>query len=188
MASGGAPGEDARAVAAADPEASTEQRRQRSRSSDFDSRTRARGAGRLASKRGTPFHDGEPLGAVLVTSCRGSRPDQALRHSPTCSGAWRIRARPRSLGAKPAHDAAAHLLFGQRLFSRQLLRHPELIDQLVLRGAAALIRERADLRADLGARLRALPRETWRPRSPSCRGSQRGELASPPTTSPARWT
>jgi glutamate-ammonia-ligase adenylyltransferase len=49
-------------------------------------------------------------------------------------------------------------LFGSSdYFSRQLLRHPELIDQLVLRGAAALIRERADLRADLGARLRALP-------------------------------
>src|SRR5205085_797739 len=40
--------------------------------------------------------------------------------------------------------------------SRQLLRHPELIDQLVLRGAAALVRERADLRDDLANRLRPL--------------------------------
>ncbi|HEY2030062.1 MAG TPA: bifunctional [glutamate--ammonia ligase]-adenylyl-L-tyrosine phosphorylase/[glutamate--ammonia-ligase] adenylyltransferase, partial [Myxococcales bacterium] len=49
-------------------------------------------------------------------------------------------------------------LFGSSDYlSRQLLRHPELIDQLVHRGSAPLVREMGDLRAELLGRLRALP-------------------------------
>src|SRR5207249_9735350 len=49
-------------------------------------------------------------------------------------------------------------LFGSSDFlSRSLLRHPELIDQLVHRGSAPLVREASDLRNDLTNRLAALP-------------------------------
>ncbi|HYR18543.1 MAG TPA: bifunctional [glutamate--ammonia ligase]-adenylyl-L-tyrosine phosphorylase/[glutamate--ammonia-ligase] adenylyltransferase, partial [Myxococcales bacterium] len=161
MASGGAPGEDARAVAAEDPEASTEQRAAALAELGFDQPdASAEELARLASKRGTPFHDGEPLGAVLVTELAAAPdPDQALRHLADLFGSL---ANPRAthdlLAQSPRTTRLLISLFGSSgYFSRQLLRHPELIDQLVLRGAAALIRERADLRADLGARLRALP-------------------------------
>ena len=82
MASGGAPGEDARASAAADPEATTEQRAAALAELGFDQPdASAEELARLASKRGTPFHDGEPLGAVLVTELAAAPdPDQALRH------------------------------------------------------------------------------------------------------------
>ncbi|HEY4886706.1 MAG TPA: bifunctional [glutamate--ammonia ligase]-adenylyl-L-tyrosine phosphorylase/[glutamate--ammonia-ligase] adenylyltransferase [Myxococcales bacterium] len=161
MASGGAPGEDARAAAAADPEATTEQRAAALAELGFDQPdASAEELARLASKRGTPFHDGEPLGAALVTELAAAPdPDQALRHLADLFGRLANPHATRELLAQsPRTTRLLISLFGSSdYFSRQLLRHPELIDQLVLRGAAALIRERADLRADLGARLRALP-------------------------------
>src|SRR6266850_2519354 len=161
MVAGGALGEDARAAAAADPEATTEQRAAALAELGFDQPdASAEELARLARKRGTPFHEGEPLGAALVTELAAAPdPDQALRHLADLFGRL---ANPRATGEllaqSPRTTRLLISLFGSSdFFSRQLLRHPELIDQLVLRGAAALIRERADLRADLGARLRALP-------------------------------
>src|SRR2546430_3038907 len=161
VASGGAPGEDARATAAADPEATTEQRAAALAELGFDQPdASAEELARLARKRGTPFQDPQPLGPALVMELAAAPdPDQALRHLADLFGSL---ANPRVTGELLAQSPRTTRLLGSLFgssdyLSRQLLRHPELIDQLVLRGSAALVRERADLPADLGNRLRAVP-------------------------------
>jgi glutamate-ammonia-ligase adenylyltransferase len=161
VASGEAPGEDRRTAAAADPEATAEQRAAALAELGFDQPdASAEELERLARKRGTPFHDAQPLGAALVTELAAAPdPDQALRHLADLFGRL---AHPRAtsdlLAQSPRTTRLLVSLFGSSdYFSRQLLRHPELIDQLVLRGAAALVRDRADLRKDVDARLAALP-------------------------------
>ncbi|MGE5048685.1 MAG: bifunctional [glutamate--ammonia ligase]-adenylyl-L-tyrosine phosphorylase/[glutamate--ammonia-ligase] adenylyltransferase, partial [Deltaproteobacteria bacterium] len=115
---------------------------------------------RLARKRGTPFHDPQPLGPALITELAAAPdPDQALRHLADLFGTLADpSATTRLLGQSPRTTRLLLSLFGSSDYlSRQLLRHPELIDQLVLRGAAALVRDKPDLQAELHARLRGLP-------------------------------
>ena len=114
---------------------------------------------RLAQKRGTPFQQAQPLGAALVTELAAAPdPDQALRHlADLYGGLVHPHATSELLAQSPRTTRLLISLFGSSDYlSRQLLTHPELIDQLVLRGAAALVRERADLRDDLANRLRPL--------------------------------
>jgi glutamate-ammonia-ligase adenylyltransferase len=157
----GAVGEDPRAAVAADPEATTEQRAAALSELGFDQpEASAEELARLARKRGTPFHEGKPLASTLVTELAAAPdPDQALRHLSDLFGRLaNPGATSELLAQSPRTTRLLISLFGSSdYFSRQLLRHPELIDQLVMRGAAALVRDRADLRADATARLRALP-------------------------------
>jgi len=157
VASGAGPAEDPRAAAAADPEASNEQRAAALAELGFDQPdASAEELARLARKRGTPFHDADPLGPALVLELAAAPdPDQALRHLADLFGRLaNPRATSELLGQSPRTTRLLLSLFGSSDYlSRQLLRHPELIDQLVLRGAAALVRERSDLREELSARL-----------------------------------
>ncbi|HZX94546.1 MAG TPA: bifunctional [glutamate--ammonia ligase]-adenylyl-L-tyrosine phosphorylase/[glutamate--ammonia-ligase] adenylyltransferase [Myxococcales bacterium] len=161
VAGGGAPGEEPRAAAAADPEAGLAERAAALAELGFDQPdSSAEELSRLARKRGTPFHDPQPLGPALVTELAAAPdPDQALRHLADLFGALaNPRATTELLAQSPRTTRLLVSLFGSSDFlSRQLLRHPELIDQLVLRGAAALVREKADLQTDLSNRLRTLP-------------------------------
>jgi [glutamine synthetase] adenylyltransferase / [glutamine synthetase]-adenylyl-L-tyrosine phosphorylase len=158
VASGDAPDADPRASAAADPDATPEQRAAALAALGFDQpEASAEELNRLARKRGTPFHDAQPLGPALVSELAlAPDPDQALRHLADLFGRL---ANPRASGELLAQSRRTTRLlvslFGSSDYlSRQLLRHPELIDQLVLRGAADLIRGRDDLRGDLAGRLR----------------------------------
>jgi glutamate-ammonia-ligase adenylyltransferase len=158
VASGDAPDEDPRAAAAADPDAGTEQRAKALAELGFDQpEASAEELNRLARKRGTPFHDAQPLGPALITELAAAPdPDQALRHLADLFGRLsNPRASSELLAQSPRTTRLLISLFGSSDYlSRQLLRHPELIDQLVLRGAAALVRDRTDFRSDLANRLR----------------------------------
>ncbi|HMC35248.1 MAG TPA: bifunctional [glutamate--ammonia ligase]-adenylyl-L-tyrosine phosphorylase/[glutamate--ammonia-ligase] adenylyltransferase, partial [Myxococcales bacterium] len=160
VASGSGPSEDARAAAAADPDATPEQRAAALAELGFDQPdASAEELARLAQKRGTPFQQAHPLGATLVTELAAAPdPDQALRHlADLYGGLVYPHATSELLAQSPRTTRLLISLFGSSDYlSRQLLRHPELIDQLVMRGAAALVRERADLRDDLANRLRPL--------------------------------
>ena len=160
VASGSGPSEDPRAAAAADPDATPEQRAAALAELGFDQPdASAEELARLAQKRGTPFQQAQPLGAALVTELAAAPdPDQALRHlADLYGGLVHPHATSELLAQSPRTTRLLISLFGSSDYlSRQLLRHPELIDQLVLRGAAALVRERADLRDDLANRLRPL--------------------------------
>ena len=160
VASGSGPSEDPRAAAAADPDATPEQRAAALAELGFDQPdASAEELARLAQKRGTPFQQAQPLGAALVTELAAAPdPDQALRHLADLYGGFvHPHATSELLAQSPRTTRLLISLFGSSDYlSRQLLRHPELIDQLVLRGAAALVRERADLRNDLANRLRPL--------------------------------
>ena len=160
VASGSGPSEDPRAAAAADPDATPEQRAAALAELGFDQPdASAEELARLAQKRGTPFQQAQPLGAALVTELAAAPdPDQALRHLADLYGGFvHPHATSELLAQSPRTTRLLISLFGSSDYlSRQLLRHPELIDQLVLRGAAALVRERADLRDDLANRLRPL--------------------------------
>ena len=160
VASGSGPSEDPRAAAAADPDATPEQRAAALAELGFDQPdASAEELARLAQKRGTPFQQAEPLGAALVTELAAAPdPDQALRHlADLYGGLVHPHATSELLAQSPRTTRLLISLFGSSDYlSRQLLTHPELIDQLVLRGAAALVRERADLRDDLANRLRPL--------------------------------
>ena len=160
VASGSGPSEDARAAAAADREATPEQRAAALAEMGFDQpEASAEELARLAQKRGTPFQEAHPLGPALVTELAAAPdPDQALRHLADLYGGLAYPHATSELLAQSARTTRLLIsLFGSSDYlSRQLLRHPELIDQLVLRGAAALVRERADLRDDLANRLRPL--------------------------------
>jgi glutamate-ammonia-ligase adenylyltransferase len=160
VAGGGAPGEDPQAAAAADPLASDEERAAALAGLGFHQPdASAEELSRLARKRGTPFSADSPLqrfGPALVQELAAAPdPDQALRHLADLFGDL---ANPRGTADFLAHSTrTARLLislFGSSDFlSRSLLRHPELIDQLVHRGSAPLVREAADLRAELSSRL-----------------------------------
>ena len=160
VASGSGPSEDPRAAAAADPDATPEQRAAALAELGFDQPdASAEELARLAQKRGTPFQQAQPLGAALVTELAAAPdPDQALRHLADLYGGFvHPHATSELLAQSPRTTRLLISLFGSSDYlSRQLLTHPELIDQLVLRGAAALVRERADLRDDLANRLRPL--------------------------------
>jgi len=160
VASGSGPSEDPRAAAAADPDATPEQRAAALAELGFDQPdASAEELARLAQKRGTPFQQAQPLGAALVTELAAAPdPDQALRHLADLYGGFvHPHATSELLAQSPRTTRLLISLFGSSDYlSRQLLRHPELIDQLVLRGAAALVRERADLRDDVANRLRPL--------------------------------
>jgi len=160
VARGGAPGEDPRASAAADPEASFEERAAALAELGFTQpEASAEELERLARKRGTPFHDARPLGPSLVLELAAAPdPDQALRHLADLFGSLaNPRATSDMLADAPRTARLLVSLFGSSDFlSRGLLRHPELIDQLVHRGSAPLVRERPDLATDLENRLRAI--------------------------------
>jgi [glutamine synthetase] adenylyltransferase / [glutamine synthetase]-adenylyl-L-tyrosine phosphorylase len=160
VASGSGPSEDLRAAAAADPDATPEQRAAALAELGFDQPdASAEELGRLAQKRGTPFQQAQPLATALVTELAAAPdPDQALRHlADLYGGLVHPHSTSELLAQSPRTTRLLISLFGSSDYlSRQLLRHPELIDQLVLRGAAALVRERADLREDLANRLRPL--------------------------------
>ena len=156
-----AAGEDPRAAIAADANATSEERAAALKALGFD-QPEASGEelSRLAKKRGTPFHDTQPLGAALVTELAAAPdPDQALRHLADLFG---LLADPRTTAAmlaqSPRTSRLLISLFGSSDYlSRQLLRHPELIDQLVHRGSAPLVREMPELRAELQNRMHAQP-------------------------------
>ncbi len=160
VAGGEAADEDARAAAAADPAASHEERAAALAELGFaHPDASSEELARLSRKRGTPFHDPQPLGPALVTELAAAPdPDQALRHLADLFGALaNPRATTELLAQSPRTTRLLVSLFGSSDYlSRQLLRHPELIDQLVLRGATALVRERDELRAELQNRLQTL--------------------------------
>jgi [glutamine synthetase] adenylyltransferase / [glutamine synthetase]-adenylyl-L-tyrosine phosphorylase len=156
-----AAGEDPRSAVAADPAASAAERVAALQALGFvQAESSAEELARLAKKRGTPFHDAQPLGPLLVTELAAAPdPDQALRHLADLFG---LLADPRAtaemLAQSPRTARLLISLFGSSDYlSRQLLRHPELIDQLVHRGSAPLVRRMPEIRADLAGRLRALP-------------------------------
>ena len=160
VAGGGAAGEDPHAAAAADPLASEEERAAALAALGFGQpAASAEELARLAKKRGTPFSADSPqqsFGPLLVQELAAAPdPDQALRHLADLFGAL---ANPRAtsdlLAQSPRTARLLVSLFGSSDFlSRGLLRHPELIDQLVHRGSAPLVREAAELRAEVAQRL-----------------------------------
>jgi glutamate-ammonia-ligase adenylyltransferase len=156
-----APEPDPLAAAAADPAATTAERVAALTALGFDQpESSAEELSRLARKRGTPFHDAEPLGPLLVNELSAAPdPDQALRHLADLFGLLADpRATAQMLAQSPRTARLLVSLFGSSDYlSRQLLRHPELIDQLVHRGSAPLVRRMPEIRAELAGRLRALP-------------------------------
>jgi glutamate-ammonia-ligase adenylyltransferase len=156
-----APDEDPRAAIAADPTAGPEERVAALFALGFDQPDdSAEELSRLCRKRGTPFHDAQALGPLLVAELAAAPdPDQALRHLADLFGMLKDpRATSEMLAQSPRTARLLVSLFGSSDYlSRQLLRHPELIDQLVHRGSAPLVRELPELRAELSGRLRALP-------------------------------
>ena len=160
VAGGGAAYEDPRAAAAADPLASEEERAAALAELGFQQPdASAEELFRLAKKRGTPFSADSPqqsFGPLLVQELAAAPdPDQALRHLADLFGAL---ANPRGtsdlLAQSPRTARLLVSLFGSSDFlSRGLLRHPELIDQLVHRGSAPLVREATELRAEVARRL-----------------------------------
>ena len=164
---GGKPGEqDPRALLAADPLTSEDDRREALAGLGFAGPEAACGElSRLRRKRGTPFSpaappDLQPLGAWLLDElAKVPDPDQALRHLADLFG---VLADPqttaRLLASSPRTARLLLALFGSSDFlSRSLLRQPELIDQLVHRGSAPLTHTADELRASLAARLEAAP-------------------------------
>ncbi|HUJ26978.1 MAG TPA: DUF294 nucleotidyltransferase-like domain-containing protein, partial [Myxococcales bacterium] len=160
VAGGEAPGGDVRASAAADPHATLDERAAALAELGFDQpETSAEELERLARKRGTPFHDAGALGPALVLELAAAPdPDQALRHLADLFGSL---AHPKAtsdlLAESPRTTRLLVSLFGSSDFlSRSLLKHPELIDQLVGRGSAPLVRDKPELRGELRNRLSAL--------------------------------
>jgi glutamate-ammonia-ligase adenylyltransferase len=152
------------AGAAADPLAGDEERAAALAELGFDQPdASAEELSRLARKRGTPFAPDSPHGALgpalLQELAAAPDPDQALRHLSDLFGQMRNPAATAEiLAASPRTMRLLVSLFGSSEFlSRSLLRHPEMIDQLVHRGSTPLVRDRDDLRDDLGHRLAAVP-------------------------------
>ena len=156
-----AAGEDPQAALAADPGTAPEERVAALKALGFDQpEASAEEISRLAKKRGTPFHDSQPLGAKLLTELAAAPdPDQALRHLTDLFGLLKDpRVTAEMLSQSPRTARLLISLFGSSDYlSRQLLRHPELIDQLVHRGSAPLVREMPELRAELQERVKSLP-------------------------------
>jgi glutamate-ammonia-ligase adenylyltransferase len=166
VAGGGPPALDPRAQLAADPEASDLERQEALRALGFHQpEASAAELRRLSRRRGTPFSPAASAelaasAPLLVAEVAAAPdPDQAIRHladlfaqlsNPSATG--------HLLAGSPRTARLLLSLFGSSDFlSRSLLRHPELIDQLVHRGSAPLTRGREPLRAALRERLSALP-------------------------------
>ncbi|TMB03072.1 MAG: hypothetical protein E6J64_15285, partial [Deltaproteobacteria bacterium] len=162
VAGGGAPAADPNATLAADPQAEPEERLQALRTLGFlDAEASAAELARLARRRETPFSPAAPpdlqqLAPRLVQEAAAAPdPDQALRHLADLFGQLsNPRAISELLLGSPRTARLLLSLFGSSDFlSRSLLRHPELIDQLVHRGSAPLVRAPEELRAELRGRL-----------------------------------
>ena len=160
VAGGEAVDADPRAAAAADPLASEDERAAALAELGFDQPdASAEELSRLAKKRGTPFAPDSPhheAGPMLVQELAAAPdPDQALRHLADLFGQLaNPRATSELLAQSPRTARLLISLFGSSDFlSRSLLRHPELIDQLVHRGSAPLVRTSEELRAELDKRL-----------------------------------
>ena len=162
VAGGGAPEADPNATLAADPQADPAERLQALRALGFlDAEASAAELARLARRRETPFSPAAPadlqeLAPRLVQEAAAAPdPDQALRHLADLFGQLsNPRAVSELLLGSPRTARLLLSLFGSSDFlSRSLLRHPELIDQLVHRGSAPLVRAPEDLRAELRGRL-----------------------------------
>ncbi len=110
---------------------------------------------RMRKRKGTPFSPAAPpeLAArapwLLAELAKVPDPDRALRHLADLFGQLaQPSATARLFAGSPRTARLLLSLFGASDFlSRSLLRHPELIDQLVHRGSAPLSREKAELRA-----------------------------------------
>ena len=117
---------------------------------------------RRRSYRGTPFRAGanaaeQRAAPVLLHEVAAAPdPDQALRHLADLFGQLADPAPIVSLLVSSPRTARLLIsLFGSSDYlTRSLLRHPELIDQLVHRGSAPLVRTRGEMQVDLQARLR----------------------------------
>jgi [glutamine synthetase] adenylyltransferase / [glutamine synthetase]-adenylyl-L-tyrosine phosphorylase len=164
---GGTPDEkDPRAALAADPQASDEERKEAMSALGFVApEASCAELSRLRRRRGTPFSPSAPPEIseaapwLLAELSKAPDPDQALRHLADLFGTLsQPEATSRLLAGSPRTARLLLALFGSSDYlSRSLLRHPELIDQLVHRGSAPLTRSAADLRAALAERLAALP-------------------------------
>src|SRR5712692_10609017 len=164
VAGGGAPDADPNATLAADPQAEPAERLQALRALGFlDAEAAAAELARLARRRETPFSPTAPLELqqlaprLLQEAAAAPDPDQALRHLADLFGQL---SNPRAVSDLLAGSARTarllvSLLGSSDFLSRSLLRHPELIDQLVHRGSAPLVRTRDELRAELRSRLTA---------------------------------
>ncbi|MFL5310061.1 MAG: bifunctional [glutamate--ammonia ligase]-adenylyl-L-tyrosine phosphorylase/[glutamate--ammonia-ligase] adenylyltransferase, partial [Myxococcales bacterium] len=162
VAGGGAPDADPNATLAADAQAEPEERLQALRALGFlDADASAAELTRLARRRETPFAPAaspelQQLAPRLVQEAAAAPdPDQALRHLADLFGQLsNPRAISELLLGSPRTARLLLSLFGSSDFlSRSLLRHPELIDQLVHRGSAPLVRAPEELRAELRGRL-----------------------------------
>ena len=165
VAEGAAPVADANAAVAADPSVSDEERVAALTALGFaNPEGSAAELFRLSHRRGTPFWTGanaaeQHAAPVLLHEVAAAPdPDQALRHLADLFGQLADPAPIVSLLVSSPRTARLLIsLFGSSDFlSRSLLRHPELVDQLVHRGSAPLVRSRDEMDADVGARLQAL--------------------------------
>jgi len=165
VAEGAAPIADANAAAAADPTASDEERIAALTALGFaNPEGSAAELSRLARRRGTPFWtaasaaDQRAAPVLLHEVAAAPDPDQALRHLADLFGQLADPAPIASLLVSSPRTARLLIsLFGSSDFlSRSLLRHPELVDQLVHRGSAPLVRSREEMDADLQPRLTGL--------------------------------
>ena len=165
VAEGAAPIADANAAAAADPGASDEERAAALTALGFaNPEGSAAELSRLARRRGTPFWAGASAAdqraapVLLHEVAAAPDPDQALRHLADLFGQLADPAPIASLLVSSPRTARLLIsLFGSSDFlSRSLLRHPELVDQLVHRGSAPLARSRDEMDADLQPRLSGL--------------------------------
>ncbi len=163
VAGGGAAEENPHAAAAADPVATGDERCAALAALGFQQpEASAEELSRLAKKRGTPFSPDSPqhksAPQLVQELAAAPDPDQALRHLADLFGALSNPGGTADLLAQSPRTARLLIsLFGSSDFlSRSLLRHPELIDQLVHRGSAPLVRDAQDLRKSLEARLAPL--------------------------------
>lgn len=158
---------DPRAATVADPLAADPERREALVSLGFASPDACLAElERLRRRRGTPFSPSAPAelqqsAQVLVAElAKAPDPDQALRHLTDLFGAVvEPQATARLLAQSPRTARLLLTLFGSSDYlSRSLLRRPELIEQLVMRGSAPLVRTFDDQALLLGDRLsRAAP-------------------------------
>ena len=158
--------EDPRAATAADALAGEEERAAALAELGFE-RPEAVAAelARLARRRGTPFSETAPpelqrFGPLLVAELAAAPdPDQAALHLVDLFAALsNPRATAEMLAGSPRTARLLVSLFGSSDFlSRSLVKHPELIDQLVGRGSAPILRDRGEMRVELKNRLAAQP-------------------------------
>jgi len=157
---------DAHAQIAADPLSSHEEMIDALGHLGFaDAEAAALEVARMRKRRGTPFSPSAPpeLAArsswLVAELAKVPDPDRAIRHLADLFGQLaEPRATARLFAESPRTARLLLSLFGSSAFlSRSLLRHPELIDQLVHRGSAPLSRTRAELRASLQERTAAIP-------------------------------